>query len=140
MLLHAAASWILSNFSWIEARTDVNRPGGHYGTALGRAAYGGNLESVLLLLDRGAALNPLDAGTVSALYVAALWGRLDVVRLLLDRGADVNLRTGWYGSALGAAAGGELETVRLLLDRGANPDLTDTEGARPRDLAILVVY
>lgn len=46
------------------------------------------------------------------------------------------MRSGKYGTALGAAAyHGKLEIAKLLLARGADPDLTSNEGSRPRDLA-----
>lgn len=63
-------------------------------TALEVAAFSGDLEVVVMLLDHGAILNrpPVDAADgredkYSALDFAAWAGRLDVVQLLLSAGA-----------------------------------------------------
>jgi len=117
---------------------DVHLTGGEYGTALGAAAGSGNLEIIELLLDSGMDANSTAGGSGTALYIAAYCGEQDTARLLLDRGADVNALCGDFGTALCAAAGdGKLEVVRLLLDRGADPELADSEGRRPYDLAEL---
>ncbi|RPB21868.1 hypothetical protein L211DRAFT_840223 [Terfezia boudieri ATCC MYA-4762] len=61
---------------------------------------------------------------------------LSLVTLLLGQGVDINLTGGKYGTALGVAAyRGKQEIAKFFLDRGANPDLTNYEGLRPRDLA-----
>ncbi|KAJ7863215.1 ankyrin repeat-containing domain protein [Mycena leptocephala] len=98
------------------------RPG-EYGSALAAAAasYSGKLETVRLLLDRGADVNLKGGKYGSALAAVSYWGHLEIVRLLLDRGADVNLKGGEYGSALAAASScGKLETIHL---RGADVNL-----------------
>jgi ankyrin repeat protein len=47
---------------------------------------------VALLLDHGAQVNEVNAGTgTTALYAAAAFGRTAVVKLILERGADPNL-------------------------------------------------
>ena len=49
-----------------------------------------------------------------------------MVKYLVEHGADVNLllQTGWYGSALtAAAAGGSTETVKYLVEHGADVNL-----------------
>jgi len=105
--------------------------------AAARDAIDGSwLNIVKLLLDRGADVNLTGGEYGTALGAAAFAGKVDIVKLLLARGADVN-HTGWkYGPAVGAAAHGrQLETAKLLLDQGANFNLSNSEGAKPRDLA-----
>ena len=93
-------------------------------TALGRAAYDGNLPILRLLLEHWN--GPTAHEKCQALQVAASKRELDAARLLLDHGADINApplsrvecapRT-----ALQAAAGnGDLETVRFFLEAGAD--------------------
>ncbi|KAJ3275311.1 hypothetical protein HK104_003917, partial [Borealophlyctis nickersoniae] len=76
--------------------------------ALCRAADGGHLEGVRLLLEKGADMHVW--GDV-ALGRAAGGGQLDIIKLLLEKGVDANAQD---GHALGQAARwGDLEVVRL---------------------------
>ena len=52
-----------------------------------QAAAIGNLHSVLLLIDSGAAVSAAGPGGATALTYAAQNGHVEVVRLLLDRKA-----------------------------------------------------
>jgi len=103
--------------------------GGDCGTALEKAAAGGNLEMTTFLLDRGAEINlTLPSSWGTALLAASYWGNLEVAMLLLGRGAKVNLTSsGKYATALVAAsAHGKLEMVMFLLDSGADINLTSS--------------
>lgn len=76
----------------IEAGCDVNalHPHSPGFTPLAELASWASLETINLLLDRGAAVNKKGGGKrATALHVAAASGRLDVVTLLLKRGADL---------------------------------------------------
>ena len=60
-------------------------------TALHKAAAGGHLAIVELLLNRGADPDIRDEGdNATALHFAAELGSLPIVKLLIERGADVN--------------------------------------------------
>ena len=85
------------------------------------AAADGNVESVNLLLDRGAKINAATQDGWTALHFACLRGDEGLVQLLLDRGADVSMTTAAGVSALSIAMSeGDREIVELLLDRGAS--------------------
>ena len=103
-------------------------------TALMSAAAAADMDSVRLLLDRGADLNLRpDPGTKeffwggfrTPIMWAAFQGDEALVRLLLARGAKVNDQVE-LGGALGQAAwGGHAGVGRLLLDAGAQVDQRD---------------
>ena len=56
-------------------------------TALHISASGNNIESIGILLDYGAAVDPLDSGNQTPMMVAARCQHWDVVKLLLRHGA-----------------------------------------------------
>jgi ankyrin repeat protein len=57
-------------------------------TPLHAAVAGGHLETSLLLIERGAAVNVADAGGDTPLHIAAEAGSVPVAEALLARGAD----------------------------------------------------
>ena len=67
------------------------------------AAADGDIESVKLLLDRGAKINAATQDGWTALHFACLRGDEGLVQLLLDRGADLNMTTKSGMSALSIA-------------------------------------
>jgi len=95
------------------------------GGGLVQAAYNGNTQRVLWLLDvRKVNANSAGGKYGSALCAAAYGGEKGIVSLLLDRGADVNITCSEYGSALGAAAYRRHRgVVSLLLDRGTDVNI-----------------
>jgi ankyrin repeat protein len=88
------------------------------------AAADDDVESVSLLLDRGAKINATTQDGWTALHFACLHGDIGLVQLLLDRGADVSMINTAGVSALGLATSrGVRDIIELLLDRGASPSL-----------------
>jgi len=64
----------------------------HEDNALIHAAYGGDMETVAVLLDHHADVNARDDMGKTALIEAARQGHTDAVRLLLENGAAVDLQ------------------------------------------------
>ncbi|KAF5640090.1 ankyrin [Fusarium tjaetaba] len=111
--------------------------GKHHGwTALGYAAYNGHLDTVHVLLLRGADMDiRMDVGfgvlpgDGSAINWAAYGGYLDIIKLLLETGAKADICAtrpvflGTGGTPITMAAGkGHLEVVRYLLEKGCDDD------------------
>ncbi len=120
-------------------------------TPLLRAAKGGDVAAVKLLLEHGADFRfPTESG-VTPLMVAAGNGHganptrgryktdaeaAECVRLLIAAGADVNEATRTRLSPLHSAAGkGWNETIKVLAAAGADLEMTDSSGLRPIDHA-----
>jgi hypothetical protein len=89
-------------------------------TPLMAAALRGQVETVELLLDRGAGIDRQNLHGKTALYLAAQNGHAPVVRLLLERGADPRISTVNGETPLSYAAGrGDTAVVALLQNAGA---------------------
>lgn len=93
---------------------DVNEPGTGW-SPLMLAADSGHLETVRLLLARGAVVNYADQYGWTALHVAAKHRRQGVVRLLLRAGADAKARTSKGSTALAIARRRNFGSVVRLL-------------------------
>lgn len=110
---------------------------------LGRAAFTGDLETVLVLL--GARCNPnwMEKGRAhgyTPLVAAAENGHVEIVEVLLEAGADVNLKNPVAGrTALYAAAQcGHLPVVTLLLRQPKiRFDETSWDRGTPLDCAVV---
>ena len=96
-------------------------------TPLMHAAALGSLDTMRLLLDKGADVNAKSAAGATAL----MWAAADPakVRLLVERGADVKAvsESGRTALLLAAMSDQSAETVRLLLERGADAKALDRE-------------
>ncbi len=91
------------------------------------AIESGNVETVRVVLEKGADLNAEYTGGSPNLPLvkSALQGKLDIVKLLIERGADIQ-RTDHNRAAIKAAATGRAwEVVQFLLDKGAKIDDID---------------
>ena len=96
-------------------------------TPLMHAAALGSLDTMRLLLDKGADLNAKSAAGATAL----MWAAADPakVKLLVERGADVKAvsESGRTALLLAAMSDQSADTVRLLLERGADAKVLDRE-------------
>ncbi|KAL2782717.1 ankyrin repeat-containing domain protein [Aspergillus keveii] len=70
------------------ADLDMISPKWRFDSALFKAAAGGHLSTVRLLLDAGATVDAHRSGCETSLMGAARGGHDDIILLLLDRGAD----------------------------------------------------
>ncbi|BET37234.1 hypothetical protein wNi1_11910 [Wolbachia pipientis] len=76
---------------------------------------------------------------LTALHCAAEGKCLELVKFLVNEGVDINDTGRYKGWTVlhSAALGGNLEIVKFLLERGANPNIRDTDGKNPRDVAVI---
>jgi uncharacterized protein len=92
-------------------------------TPLWGAAYNGNDDEVLFLLERGADVNRKTNFGRTASMVAAYQGHASTVRLLLSHGADVNATDDGDTALTFAKNKGRSEIVALLRQAGASDRL-----------------
>jgi ankyrin repeat protein len=108
-------------------------------TPLGLASFFGHLDTVRLLLDKGAKIDVPSNNFLKAvpLRSASVTGHLEIAKLLIDRGADVNARgEGDYTPLHEVAGAGRIEFAKLLLDHGANINARGESGKTPLTIAI----
>jgi ankyrin repeat protein len=129
-----------------EREVDATDAGGR--TALHHASASGRVETVRLLLDKGADKDKEDTVKVGRyrsywrpLHFASAMGHADVVALLVQRGAatDVVHAEGGYTREQPlhvACKYGHVEVVRLLLDVGADADARDVRARIPYIVAV----
>ncbi|MEQ1757277.1 MAG: ankyrin repeat domain-containing protein [Vicinamibacterales bacterium] len=121
-------------------------------TPMLRAAKGGDIVAMKLLMQKGADIRTPNLDGITPLLAAAGVGSRDsdtrgryktqkdaveAVTLLLDAGADVNAADNQGRTALhGAAFWGFNDLVRTLVARGARVDAKDRQGRTPVDSAM----
>ncbi|MCF8168268.1 MAG: ankyrin repeat domain-containing protein [Rhodoferax sp.] len=113
---------------------DVNLLDAHRDAPLVMAAYLGNAEIVLLLLEAGADVTAVDPGMrATALHAAAYAGNTEAARLLVQFHIDIDKQgpVNGYTALHDAIWQGHLETARALIDAGANLALRSLRGETP---------
>lgn len=101
-------------------------------------AVEGDVPGIRERLAAGDDVGLADRQGFTALHFAAQQSQTEAVRALLDAGAPVDAQDRFGNTPLWRAvfdSRGEVATVELLLRAGADPDIVNTAGATPRDLA-----
>ncbi|WP_225895438.1 ankyrin repeat domain-containing protein [Dendronalium phyllosphericum] len=127
----------------LDARADINyRRQGEYDVLID-AMHARNIlqdenliETLSLLISRGANVNGMSSYGETAIKVAAHFGRFDAVQLLLNAGADPE-QLGWT-QLMYAIVFESLEQVQLLLEQGADQNVRDCWNRTPWLLSIQV--
>src|SRR5256714_11891073 len=97
-------------------------------TPLEAAIFHQDIETVTLLLDKGAKMNPGDLADAAHGAQGNKEKALAIVNLLIAKGADVGAES---AKALREAVNADnLEAFRLLLSKGADPNGKDESGER----------
>ena len=113
-------------------------------TVLSLAAHFGQIDTLELLIARGAKLDAISKHpmNVTPLHSAIFGGRIEAAKVLVTAGADVRPKRGGTGwpragwTALHYAAGfGFAELAQDLIDNGAELDALDDDGKTPLDVA-----
>ena len=100
------------------------------------AAYKGNFELVMRLIEADTDINKPTPNGGTPLLAAAQKGHADIVLILLQRRAKVNASTNVGITPLYIAAQeGHITVVQLLLEHGADPYIKNLEGLLPLDIA-----
>lgn len=116
----------------LQAGADVNQKDGYKRTPLTKAAWWGRSESLELLLQAGAQLQP-DGGGLTALIEATSKGHVAAVSVLVDGGAVCDQCDSHGRLPLNVAAASEdgevaEKLIRVLVRGGALPDTLDRSG------------
>ncbi len=115
----------------LQTGADVDLAQGDGMTALHWAAKNANVELARLLVENGAAVQPITRiGAYTPLHLASRVGNADLVRLLLEAGSDANRPTTEEAGATSplhfAAASGSADAVRALLAGGGKLNAVET--------------
>jgi ankyrin repeat protein len=110
----------------VDSRVDISLE-----TALIKAAEGGSIERLELLLERGADQTLIDSSGDTALRTALNWSHPEAARYLAQKGSDLTAVNRWGESALlHAIEKSQPDNVALLLELGADPNFIGGEYAR----------
>ncbi len=132
------------------AKLAVNPDAPKIPSAISKAAHGGHVAALDLLLDAGADKTP--GAAAEALRIAIGRGEADVIRRLASRGVDLNGRDEQARTPLLAAlndpwtpleemwenvhAAALYSSAAVLLELGADPNVHDNDGMTPLQLAV----
>lgn len=111
--------------------TRVDAPNSRGETAVMLAALHGNLETVRVLVEKGAAINRVGW---TPLHYAALSGNVDLLRYLLDEHAYIDAESPNRSTPLMMAARHDrIDAVRMLVEAGADPTPRNDAGLDAAD-------
>ncbi len=122
----AAEGDIKRVLSLLSQGINVNDPGDsdRYGTPLHHAAYGGYVDIMNVLIERGAKINAVDSLGNTPLALAVQAKKEKAVDFLLQHGADANIPTMSGETAFhDAVLGGNEQIVSLILSHGGKADI-----------------
>tara|TARA_R110001599_G_scaffold352451_2_gene587345 strand:+ start:100 stop:498 length:399 start_codon:yes stop_codon:yes gene_type:complete len=115
--------------------TDLTASNGSPETELHSAAWAGDVDFAIELLQKGIDVNIQDSIGESPLHGAAAWGRIDMVKFLLNHSANPNLKNQDNATPLHLACShGNERTVELLISNGAKL-IPNGQGKTPLEIA-----
>ena len=118
----ARVALLLANGAKADAKTKAGRT-----PLMAASSCESGLESIKLLLAKGADVNAVAEDRQSPMMEAAFSGGPRIMRALLAAGAKAEVADGGGFTALmGAVGWGDLELVRLMLAKGANVNAANT--------------
>jgi len=118
----------------LDRGADIEGRPGSYGRPLVRAARSGRLNTLRMLLARGAEIDTFAQGLESEtpLTAACASNRMEVVQLLLEQGADYRQQDGHGNTGLHTAARcGHIAIMQRMLSLGLEVDLLNANGVSP---------
>ncbi len=126
----------------LQAKPVISPYSGNPEADLTVAAYKGDTEKVLSLLEKGVNVNTKDKDGNTALILASLSGRdIQTVRVLLANGADVNAKNKKNHTALiYSASNKKADIASALLEKGADINHQDDNGYSALIMAAAVEY
>jgi len=105
--------------------------------ALINAAFNGNLDEVISLLERYEGnedarkeyVNWQDDNGETALILVAWYGDTGIAKILIAAGADVNIQNNdGYTALMHAARNGRTKSIKLLIEAGADVNIQNNDG------------
>lgn len=114
----------------LKHRADPNFPIFSENSALSHVVNNWDIESVKLLLEKGAKVDFFALTLASGGYARV--PRIEILKLLLEKGGNINAQDMEGNTALHyASKGGFPQIVKLLLEHGADPKLPNFKGHLP---------